>query len=247
MFKKYDGPDLTIENVITELEKIQNLGWEIFVKEGLYEQHYIIKPDDNMLINIYLVDNKWYIESYCGGGLKYIKFALTLEAFINVLNEAAAQIDINLSLTKRNDTFRLKQTQPASNKSKFLDLIHSRAVTDIFDPYFDTKSINTLLSLGRLGLKLNSQIRCLTTSKTIKKIDKTFLQDFNNEFGVNLQIRVCSSDKEHRRFLILNDNKIIIIGCSLNDINKNEILLEETSQDDIDFFNLEWTSGTTCT
>ena len=148
-----------------------------------------------------------------------------------------------IKLNRFKETYRLIQTQPASNKSKFIDIINDRIVKDIFDPYFDTKSIKTLLSLSKLGLKFNTQIRCLTTKRNSNKIDKLYWIDFNNELSLTLEIKTCKSSKEHRRFLILNDNQIIIIGCSLNDINKNETLVEETSQEDIDFFNTEWLDG----
>ena len=101
--------------------------------------------------------------------------------------------------------------------------------------------------MSKLGLKFSNQIRCLTTVKTSGKIDKSFWADFNKELSLTLEIKICQSSKEHRRFLILNDNQIIIIGCSLNDINKNEILMEEASQEDLDFFKEEWANGNNCT
>lgn len=245
MFEKFAGPSLTNEQVLTELEKIQNLGWDIFSGDGVH--HYIIKPDDSKTIEIQFINKKWVVRSFIDGSIKYIKFPFSFDTFVEILGAAAKMININLGLSKPKDTYRLKQSQPASNKSKFIDLINGRAVKDIFDPYFDTNSIKTLLSLSKLGLKFSNQVRCLTTAKTMSNIDKSFWIDFNRELSLTLEIKICKSRKEHRRFLILNDNQIIIIGCSLNDINKNEILMEETSQDDLIFFKEEWANGNNCT
>lgn len=245
MFKNYLGPSLTVEQVLTELEKIQDLGWDIYTDDTEYT--YLIIPDDSKKIYIQFLAKQWYISSIKNGVTKFTDIPHNLDTFIEILGKAAKSVEINLELNKPVDTYRLIQKEPASNKSKFIDLINKRAVKDIFDPYFDTNSIRTLLSLSKLGLKFNNPIRCLTTKKTSGKIDKPFWTDFNNELSLTLEIRICQSKKEHRRFLILSDDKIIIIGCSLNDINKNEILMEDTSQEDIDFFSEEWKNGSNCT
>ncbi|MEO6904582.1 MAG: hypothetical protein ABI315_15730 [Bacteroidia bacterium] len=69
------------------------------------------------------------------------------------------------------------------------------------------------------------------------------IANFNIECKTILEIKKCE-EKEHRRFIILNDNRIIIIGCSLNDIEKNEVVSEEVQQEaknnDLKYFNEEW-------
>ncbi len=61
MIKKYPGPSLTNEQVLTELEKIQNLGWDVYADDGDFS--YLIVHDNSNLIEIKLLDKKWCIES----------------------------------------------------------------------------------------------------------------------------------------------------------------------------------------
>jgi len=52
MFEKFARSSLTNQQVLTELEKIQILEWDIFTGDGVHQ--YIFKPDDNKTIEIKL-------------------------------------------------------------------------------------------------------------------------------------------------------------------------------------------------
>ncbi len=115
-------------------------------------------------------------------------------------------------------------------------------ISKIFDPYFDLKSLITLISLEKSGAEFDTKMECLTT-KNLNLFDQTVIDNFNIEENTFIEIKKCE-EKEHRRFIILNDNRILINGCSLNDINKNEVVTEEVQHEaknnDVKYFNDEW-------
>ncbi|MEO6904581.1 MAG: hypothetical protein ABI315_15725 [Bacteroidia bacterium] len=72
MFKEYSSSSLKREQVVSELKKINNLGWEVFITE---DKSYIIKIDDIKEISIVEIDEKWFIESCISGHPKYNIYA----------------------------------------------------------------------------------------------------------------------------------------------------------------------------
>jgi len=224
------------------------LGWEIYDNMSIpkfNKYNYIISIDNSSTVEIYCHSNHpyWNISARKEGNLVYVESASTLEIFVERLKEVASAFNINFDIEKPRTSIRINKSEPASNKVKLVDLINGRSIKKIFDPYFDNKSIKLLLSLSHLGLKLNNDLQCLTSLRMKKSIDSIFVNDFNSELSVNMGIKLLSSNNEHRRFMILDDDSVIILGCSLNDINKNEAAHEEKSQVDIVFFNEGWQNG----
>ena len=127
-----------------------------------------------------------------------------------------------------------------SNKFSLARITSNKAVECIFDPYFEDKSIATLTTLVNLGMSLNKDVRVLTTSKVQNRLSKQLIEDFKTEKSVNIEIRFCLSGEEHRRYLLLSTGDSLVIGCSLNSLDKNEAAHIESSQADIDFFKAQW-------
>jgi len=80
----------------------------------------------------------------------------------------------------------------------------------------------------------------LTTSKIKNRLSSGLILDFEKETGVELDIRFCKSIKEHRRYLLLSTGDSLVIGCSLNSLDKNEAARIESLQEDQDFFKEQW-------
>lgn len=239
MFKEYSSNSLNREQVISELEKISNLGWEILQKK---DKSYIINIDEHKEISISEESEKWFIVSYLDGLPKFTIYSNSIQTLREHLITAGEKLETDLNIQKFNQSIRIRIDEPFTNKVKLLTLLGNSKISKIFDPYFDLKSLITLISLMKLGAEFDDKLDCLTT-KTLKVFDQTVIDDFNSEGKTNIEVKKCEN-KEHRRFLILNDNRVIIIGCSLNDINKNEVVTEEKNQDlkynDLVFFNEEW-------
>lgn len=239
MFKDYGEIQIKKEEVISELEKISNLGWDVFKKKS---EAYVVSIDDSNTIILEEIDGEWFIELSTNGVPRYAKDVPTIEVLNNSLMEVSKILEINLKSEKINKSVRLKRKEPFSNKVKLLALFGNSKISKIFDPYFDPKAMITLLSLKKLGAEFDIKIECLT-NKQLTIFDDEIIKDFNAEGNTNLEIKRCEN-KEHRRFIILNDKRIIILGCSLNDIIKNEVVKEEIQEEeklfDNNFFNEQW-------
>ena len=61
MFKQYNGPELTTQDVVNQLVKIQELEFDVYEKEL---DSYIIKVDDSRVIAIR--KRKSQMVCYCG-------------------------------------------------------------------------------------------------------------------------------------------------------------------------------------
>lgn len=160
MFKEYSSSSLKREQVVSELKKINNLGWEVFITE---DKSYIIKIDDIKEISIVEIDEKWFIESCISGHPKYNIYAWSVETLNNYIIEASNSLETNLKVEKINQSIRIKSDEPFSNKVKLLTLFGNSKISKIFDPYFDMKSLITLNSLKKLGAEFDTKMECITT------------------------------------------------------------------------------------
>ena len=146
MFKEYSSSSLKREQVIAELEKISSLGWEVFQKK---DKSYIIKIDEHKEISILEDSEKWFIASYMDGLPKFTIYSSSIETLHEHLIAAATILETNLNIEKVNQSIRIRIDEPFTNKVKLLTLFGNSKISKIFDPYFDLKSLITLISLKK--------------------------------------------------------------------------------------------------
>ncbi|MBE9585732.1 hypothetical protein IM792_14850 [Mucilaginibacter sp. JRF] len=241
MFKKPEE-DLKID-VIGVLSKIQDNGWDVYeIDKNRYR--ILINESDS----IEVIDDpggfKSHVSCIKAGKIKSFEQATTTHLFVNEISKAGKTLGVFIDVEKPITSARLIAAEPASNKSKFRSMIGNRIVNAIFDPYFDAVALQNFLSLSRLGVTLNKNLRILLAEgRKAKTFDKNFLQDFQKELEISAEVKQCKSEKEHRRFLLLDDGATIIVGCSFNNLEKNEVLFEERSSEDLAFFEAEWNAG----
>lgn len=243
MFEPYPGPKLTEEEVLIELEKIQKLGWDV---NSLGSNNFIIdaKPDQQILVTFNGIE--WGITIRRSGFFISIARSLSdIESFKNNLKRAADDIGIDLGIEPPTDSYRINKGEPLSNKLKLLRLIGNRAITHIYDSYFDARSLVNLLDLNKLGLRFNESLHCITGAdmKRKKRISLDLVKDFTSETNTNIILKTQEFNGHTRRFLLLNDDKVIILGGSLNNLNINETLREEDSKEDIELFEKDWSTA----
>ena len=237
MIEKFEGIELKEEHIISELEKIQKLGWKVSVDNN---KIYRIFINETKEIIIKKTSNYWIIKALSLGKIiSYSSNITNLTLFVFGINTASSKLNINLSIKNEPLAIRISDKTPLDNKVQLLQLINNRKISKIFDPYFDEKSLITLKALYSLGLKFSNDLKCLSQQK---EINETIVKDFNVEMKTNLLVKKCKD--EHRRFIILDDKTVIIIGLSLNNLNKNEAISIETNRElaksDITFFNSKW-------
>lgn len=237
-FKQYTGASFSEADVENYLEELAETGWRVFKDHN----GYVVVIDDERKITTRFSSyyKEWHVDA--SDLEEELPFpsnpAVNFQQFKKCFAKAAEYLGENLDGGP--DSIRLQEATPVSNKCSLASLARNNAVECIFDPYFDDKSIATLKTLVNLDMSLKNDVRVLTTSKIRNRLSTQMILDFKKEKGVNLDIRFCSSDKEHRRYLLLSTGDSLVIGCSLNSLDKNEAAHIENSQEDRDFFEAQW-------
>jgi hypothetical protein len=122
----------------------------------------------------------------------------------------------------------LKAGEPAKNLRKIAQVIGKEALVCVHDPYIRVETLVNLQKLEGVGVIISKNLRLLTADKIgnpSKMAVASFLKDLNKEMSSRWQLRTyIGTAKLHRRFLILEDKSVVIIGLSLNDVDKDEVL-----------------------
>ncbi|MDD5141390.1 MAG: hypothetical protein PHY43_14160 [Verrucomicrobiales bacterium] len=148
---------------------------------------------------------------------------------------------------------RLKAGEPATNLQKIAQVIGKEALLCVHDPYIRVETLVNLQKLEGVGVVISKNLRLLTANKIgnpAKVAVVSFLKDLNTEMSSRWQLRAYTGTaKLHRRFLILEDNSVVIVDLSLNDVDKDGVLdrVPAGSNDashDCKFFEDSWTAST---
>ncbi len=134
-------------------------------------------------------------------------------------------------------SIRLESGKSNENLRRISELIGDSIIEAIFDPYLDDTALDNLGYLNSYGVKFSKNVRFLTSSP---KASKESFNAFFQGIAEDGEIKKMKSRKEHRRFLILDKDMVLILGCSWNQISKNEVASIEFTEADQDFFNLKW-------
>lgn len=237
----FSGSLLGDEQIISYLEELHGMGYDVKKAPG---NKYFVFFEDSGIIEFNKVDPDWYVQSSLNGGIRFIRKIVSPEELIKQSREAARCIGKKLNIEVPVKSVRIKQSEPASNISKLVKLLQGDKIIGIFDPYFSTKSLDTLLTLKSLGVNFENEIKCLKTTKS--ELNAAFVKAFEKETNIQFQVRCTNSKKEHRRFFLLPNNDVVIFGMSLNDLNKNEAAIRESSPEDTEFFNSTWSESKNC-
>ncbi|MEL6129029.1 MAG: hypothetical protein AAFR30_03885, partial [Cyanobacteria bacterium J06628_4] len=89
---------------------------------------------------------------------------------------------------------------------------------------------------SKYGVVFSNKVKLLTSSD---ELSKQKLSDFFRDVVKDVETRRMKRG-EHRRFLLLDDGSTLILGCSWNQISKNEVVSIEFKDFDRDFFNSNW-------
>jgi hypothetical protein len=148
---------------------------------------------------------------------------------------------------------RLKAGEPANNLRRIRDVVGSRVISCIHDPYTDVRALENLLKLSELGVRIDVQLLLLgapTKNATLMATLAKFLcDDINTQNKNQWAMRTYfTPERPHRRFLVCSDGSVITCGLSLNNLNKDETLdlipaSDERAKHDCQFFEEKWKSG----
>lgn len=154
------------------------------------------------------------------------------------------------SISINSTTVRTKISEPASNKSKISKQLIGKKITGIFDPYLDNKGLENLYDIISLAdINISDDLKVISSdivTSGCPRLTKSFFEDWKKQINkTNSLVRLTKAHKEHRRFILLEGNQALILGCSLNDLNKNEIsTIVSDADEDFLFFKETWKNST---
>jgi hypothetical protein len=143
---------------------------------------------------------------------------------------------------------RLAAATPASNYRTISSLIGGGQVQAVFDPYLDNQGLENLIRILSFGqASVANGVRLLGSSVTLAggagkppRFTKSGVDAWAAQLGVQAEARVLPQKDEHRRFLLLDGGRSLILGPSLNSLAKNEAVVVEDDKEDRPFFDLQW-------
>ena len=237
LFPKYVEPSLLKDDVVSYLIDLKNQGWDVLEYNNAA---FIIDLGNDKLIKIeYNDQGKFSINSnHKRGVFQSCGIAQTTSQLEKFIKLAAGHHQVDLS-THKPQSVRLSSNKPASNIERISSLIGTSTIQAIFDPYLENKSLQALTNILSLKGSIATDVRLLSKVPGAN-LTKTFVDDWFKEHGcINGEIRILPKE-EHRRFLLLSSSESLILGPSLNSINKNEAASLESDKDDRNFFDDMW-------
>lgn len=143
---------------------------------------------------------------------------------------------------------RLGADTPASNYRTIASLIGGAEVQAVFDTYLDHEGLAQLIHVLSFGNgTLAPHIRLLgTTATTVgrpgkpARLTKVGVDAWAAQLNIGAEARVLPQRSEHRRFILLDGGRSLLLGPSLNSLQKNEAVSVEDDREDRPFFDQQW-------
>lgn len=150
---------------------------------------------------------------------------------------------------------RLSADTPAANYRTIASLIGKSEVQGVFDTYLDNQGLEHLSRILSFGNgSIASKVRLLGTTATLQagggkppRFTKAGVDAWAGQLGIRPEARYLPKTDEHRRFLLLDGGRSLILGPSLNSLHKNEAVSIEDDKEDRPFFDQQWQRATPLT
>jgi hypothetical protein len=159
------------------LLELSKYGWQVFSGLPSEKPYYLeVSPEKIIEFQWQSARKTWSVSARLNGSLTFIKQATDFTVFKQLTSQA--MLTLGDALEAGPATVRLSNITPGTNKIAIASLAQGGLVNSIFDPYVEDKSLATLITLKNLGLGFTPQIKILTTSKALKKLSLTMINDF---------------------------------------------------------------------
>jgi hypothetical protein len=214
--------------MIGELVELNRQGWDVFCEEP----HFLIPLSDTETLVIL------HHGELCEIRLETSSSRRFTPLYAKSLAELRAILDHSLG-QQRPTRARMVAGLPMSNIARVAGLIGGARIESVHDPFLDDKGLDTLRVLFHLhpgaptvpNLRLITDLTCAGTRLTAN-FAKAFLLEFDCPAG---ELRRCAAAKPHRRFMLLSGGQSLILGASLNDLNKDEAAHWKTTRQTVLF------------
>jgi hypothetical protein len=243
-FPPYSPPEeaaFSKERVVDYLLKLAARGWSV-QSDG---EDYVLPQDDGE-VRLRPVEGTWRVSRVRLGVL-------------STFGDAGSEDDHDRLLTvpigampERPRRGRLDATPPATNYRTIAGLIAISQLQAVFDTYLDNQSLEQLIRILSFGKgSVASHVRLLGTTATMQnslgklaRFSKAGVGAWAAQLQIMAEARVLPSGSEHRRFLLLDGGRSIILGPSLNSLHKNEAVSIEDDKEDRPVFDRQWQAAT---
>lgn len=244
LFRQFTAPTLSLEDVTAVLVEVNSAGPEVM---RLNDSSFVIPIDDFR-----------QVEVICGHaeGVKVCARMNGFPARILIVHTKHALLEgvkalfsmltgKDISIASRSSA-RLRASEPATNIAKLAKMVRNRTIVAVFDPYLDNCGLQALLDIARLAQgSVSKEVRLLTSKDGVKssRFSDSYLAAWFVECGAKHgELRVMAS-REHLRFMLLDDGSSVRLGCSLSDLQKNEVISLEPGEESLALFESCWNAA----
>lgn len=260
-FPPYPKPTLSRQDIVGYLVPYRNKGWEIY--QGDNENEFIIRVSETDRVYIWFAppfraNNEkacWVVSSGIRREGAIWGYPENLQS-LQVMTSQAVKVGCHgskpadWSPSTAPTSTRLWREQPATNISKLVGLIGTSSIEAIYDAYLDNKSLEILLSMIALGVRISNSVRLLTSTAMIiplkgtPRVTKNFVDAWFKEVGPKGEMRHNAYRGHERRFMLLSGDKSLLSGLSINNPDVNEAPVVESDSVDRTYFDSEWSRAT---
>lgn len=247
-FPTFPGPSLSLEEITAYLISLKSSGHNIYRDQKRETQFYISFDDVNRIrIILNPKNNTSQIQLlYCENTVDFVDVT-SIEQVESTVAVFARKIPGSTWPT-RPKTGRLSANTPATNFRTISQLIGTSNIETVFDPYLENSSLETLIHILSFGeANVSNGVRLLGSSKkssgSIPRFTKVGVDAWLKQLKIKGEARIMSRTDEHRRFILLSGNKSLLLGLSLNAIDKNEAIRIESDIEDRKFFDKSWSQA----
>jgi hypothetical protein len=256
-FPPYPQPTLTREDIIGYLVPFRNRGWDVF--QGHNENEFIIKISETEKAYVwYALPHQANNQDACWVVASGIRKEGAIWGFpdgmqsLHALMTQAVNVGCHQSRTAEwaeptgPKSARLWKQEPASNIGRIVALIGPASIEAVYDAYLDNRSLETLLSMITLGVRVSKTVRLLTSTQMVSprnalpRVTKQYVGAWLREVAPNGEMRHNAYTGHERRFALLSGGRSLLLGFSLNNPGVNEASTVDTDAVDHPYFDSEW-------
>lgn len=243
------APGLTRAEIAAEVARHRQRGYQVLRKADGHGLRIVL--DDANELHVHLVGDTCQLQAYRHGQIANFTDPQSIAEFRGQL-DALARALIGDRWRSSPPAGRLGEQTPASNDALLATLIGGSAVEAVFDPYLTNDALLRLVEVLSFGAgSLGSPLRLLVTSKTTMpgragqpaRFTVSGVEAIVRQYAVEVETRVMPQS-EHRRFLLLSGGRALLLGPSLNAVDKNEAVRLEPDTEDRAFFDRTWLAAT---
>jgi hypothetical protein len=236
-YQKPNLPELSRERVVDYLLRLSSTGHLVEVDGDSF-----VLPRDDGEVRLRPSNGAWLVSRERLGVLSTYGDARAEDQLDRLMASAIG------AKPERSTTGRLKADEPASNYHTIARLIGRGEIRAVFDTYLDNASLAQLIRIASFGkATFAKNVRLIGTTATTKtgpgippRLTKAGVDAWALQLQISSEARVLPKGTEHRRFLLLDAGRSLILGPSLNALSKNEAVAVEDDKEDLPFFDAQW-------